>query len=261
MTIQTPLHDHDLHAYVDNLLSEEEIEIVDAWLAENAEDAMRVHAYKLQNAKLRNKFSLQDEPEIPQEMLDIVLKGNEKTKSSWQMPWLKIAATLLFITFGAVGGWSLNSILAPDQQKQAATFVSNAMGAHRIFTAEVLHPVEVNADQEAHLVKWLSKRVGVEITIPDLNDQGFGLVGGRLLSDLSIPAAQFMYENEQGQRLTLFVRSAQAEDTAFKYVQNNDETAFYWIDNAFAYALVAPLQKAQMMPIAHQVYEALDPDN
>jgi anti-sigma factor RsiW len=39
-------------------------------------------------------------------------------------------------------------------------------------------PVEVDAGQEAHLVQWLSKRLGRQLVMPDLTAAGLGLMGG-----------------------------------------------------------------------------------
>ena len=55
------------------------------------------------------------------------------------------------------------------------------------------HPVEVGADDEQHLVNWLSKRLGVKVRAPKLDDAGMSLVGGRLLPGENGPVAQFMY--------------------------------------------------------------------
>ena len=63
--------------------------------------------------------------------------------------------------------------------------------------------VEVGADQKDHLVGWLSKRVGVTLTAPDLESQGFRLIGGRLLpAGTTGMAAQFMYEDATGRRVS-----------------------------------------------------------
>ena len=40
-----------------------------------------------------------------------------------------------------------------------ATLPQRAALAQAVYEPEVLHPVEVGAEQEAHLVKWLSKRL------------------------------------------------------------------------------------------------------
>ena len=85
--------------------------------------------------------------------------------------------------------------------------------AHAVYTPEVRHPVEVHADQEAHLTAWLSKRLGAPLKPPALADAGYQLVGGRLLPGATGSVAQFMYEDASHQRLTLYVqpRSSSAQ--------------------------------------------------
>jgi len=85
---------------------------------------------------------------------------------------------------------------------------ADAIAAHRTYSVEVRHPVEVDAGQEAHIVQWLSKRLGHQLIVPDLTVAGFRLMGGRLLPAEDGPAAQFMYENGTGERLTSAAASA-----------------------------------------------------
>jgi anti-sigma factor RsiW len=42
-------------------------------------------------------------------------------------------------------------------------------------------------------------------------------MGGRLLPAEDGPAAQFMYENGTGERLTLYFRNGIGDETAFRY--------------------------------------------
>jgi len=138
--------------------------------------------------------------------------------------------------------------------------VKNALGAHVVFAPEIRHAVEVPADQEAHLVTWLSKRLGHKVKAPDLRAPGFRLVGGRLLADADGPAAQFMYENTAGQRVTLYVRTTEAaRNTAFRFVEERGIAAFYWVDGPLAYALIGTLPRENLLGLATLVYDALLP--
>ena len=121
------------------------------------------------------------------------------------------------------------------------------MGAHTVFTPEVRHPVEVAATEEQHLVTWLGKRLGQSIKAPALSQAGFKLVGGRLLSDRAEPAAQLMYEDSKGRRLTLFIRRESRESTSFQFLSHDGVQAFYWIDRPLAYALVGKVSREELM--------------
>ncbi|HEX7465011.1 MAG TPA: anti-sigma factor, partial [Usitatibacter sp.] len=75
------------------------------------------------------------------------------------------------------------------------------------------HPVEVDAKDQDHLVKWLSKRLDMALTVPVLSTEGFELLGGRLLPGNDGPVAQFMYQDASGKRLTLYVTRPHKGDT------------------------------------------------
>ncbi|MGB0127947.1 MAG: anti-sigma factor, partial [Rhodocyclaceae bacterium] len=138
----------------------------------------------------------------------------------------------------------------------AASLPRQAAVAHAVYVPEVRHPVEVGADQEAHLVGWLSKRLGMKLYPPRLEEAGYRLMGGRLLPGESGEVAQFMYENEAKNRLTLYVQpqSAQAADTTFRYARENGIDVFYWIDGRFGYALSGNTGREDMLRLATLVY-------
>jgi anti-sigma factor RsiW len=128
-----------------------------------------------------------------------------------------------------------------------------------MFVAETVHPVEVAATQQAHLVQWLSKRVGHKLTTPDLSARGFALMGGRLLPTGSAAAAQFMYENSAGQRLTLYIRVSTSADTEFRFAQNGEIGAFSWVEDGLRFAMVGATGRDDLLALAEIVYRQLDP--
>src|SRR6185369_7267622 len=102
--------------------------------------------------------------------------------------------------------------------------------AHAVYAPEVRHPVEVGADEEEHLLRWLSKRLGTELKCPSLTAYGFELVGGRLLSGPNGPVAHFMFQDAKGTRLTLYVSGQRSDsrETAFRFSQEDRVSVFYW---------------------------------
>jgi len=95
---------------------------------------------------------------------------------------------------------------------------------------------------------------------PDLTAQGFQLVGGRLLPAASGPAAQFMYENADGDRLTLYVeRNRSGGETAFRFVAQDEISAFYWKDGPLAYALIGRADREQLLGLANATYQQINP--
>jgi anti-sigma factor RsiW len=166
-------------------------------------------------------------------------------------------AVVLFVS-AAAGGCLARGLLVEPRGAEA-TFVATALGAHSVYVPEVRHPVEVKAD-EAHLVRWLAKRVGADVRAPILADLGWKLMGGRLLPDQDgHPAAQFMYEDASGRRLTLYMRKETGlGNTAFRFYERDGFGAFYWIDQPLAYALAGRLTRAELTALANAVYGQLE---
>jgi anti-sigma factor RsiW len=135
--------------------------------------------------------------------------------------------------------------------------------AHAVYSPEVRHPVEVEAAQQQHLVQWLSKRLNRQLKIPNLAPAGYELVGGRLLPGDSGARAQFMYQNANGQRVTLYVGAVDGAatrgmgETAFRFSTEGDVSSFYWVDQGFGYALSGKLPRPGLLVLAESVYKQL----
>lgn len=149
---------------------------------------------------------------------------------------------------------------APNPNLVAAALASRAARAHVVFASEVRHPVEVEAKEQDHLVKWLSKRLGYPLKTPVLSGEGYELLGGRLLSGPDGPVAQFMYQESGGKRLTLYVsrRNRAEQVTAFRFAREGPVSVFYWIDRDCGYALSGDIDKAALARIANTVYKQLE---
>ena len=164
---------------------------------------------------------------------------------------------------GTIAGWQLHATrTSAPPQAELPSIVRRAAVAHAVYSPEVRHPVEVAADQEQHLVTWLSKRLGVKVQAPKLDEAGLALVGGRLLPGESGPVAQFMYQTQNGRRLTMYVRAEASKnrETAFRYARDNSINVFYWIDRDCGYALAsADLGKEELLRVATLVYKQLEP--
>jgi anti-sigma factor RsiW len=258
----------DLHAWVDDQLPAQSRADVDAWLDEHPQDAARLDQYRRQNTALQDQYdAVLDEP-VPDSMRALVSKQTSQPLAQ-RLPMLRYAAVLAALAVGGVSGWFTHQWY--DGQATRITsaqttplFVRQAAVAHVVFSPEVRHPVEVGADQEAHLAAWLSKRLGTQLRVPHLAEQGFSLVGGRLLPgqpDDRLPVAQFMYQDAKGQRLTLYVRTdAEAtRETAFRFAQEKNVGVFYWVDQKLGYALSGEIEKGELLRVANAVYKQLNP--
>ncbi|HEX8956200.1 MAG TPA: anti-sigma factor, partial [Burkholderiaceae bacterium] len=246
----------------DGLLPAERRAEVERHLAAHAEDARRVQAWRAQNAALRATFNpILTEPLPPQ----LASQFKPKAANSGRY-WLQIAAAFAIALVSGSGGWMLHApsvqephLTLPIRPDGSLALAHQAAIAHVVYSPEVTRPVEIGAEQEDQLVKWLSKRLGSAINPPKLGKLGYELIGGRLLPGQSGPVAQFMYHNVAGERLTVYVSTDQVQnkDTGFRFAQEGPVNVFYWIDGKFGYALSGGMDKGELARIATAVYEQL----
>ncbi|WP_402719236.1 anti-sigma factor family protein [Janthinobacterium rivuli] len=260
MTTQA-ISEAQLHALADGVLPEEQRAAIDDHLRAHPEDAARVDAWRAQNRQLRALFDPVLDETVPPALLQAT--SPPAANGAWRRPAMQAAAAVVLVLAGGMGGWLLRGD-AGDSITASASPISLARSAaiaHAVYTPEVRHPVEVGAEQEAHLVQWLSKRLGTKLQPPALSPLGYHLIGGRLLpGDGDGPVAQFMYEDGGGKRLTLYVAKERAgkQETAFRYTQEKELSVFYWIDGQLGYALSANLPKQALGKIADAVYAQLE---
>jgi anti-sigma factor RsiW len=244
-----PVTEAELHAYLDQRLPDARRADVEAYLAEHADESKRLAAYRAQDDALRAVFDpVMDEP-IPQRLM------HRQSRVA------RYAAVVAWLALGTAIGWSVRDFSSADRRADAPAWAYRAAVAHAVYSPEVRHPVEVGADQEAHLVNWLSKRLGTQLKVPQLNALGYALVGGRLLPGEGGPVAQFMYQDAKGQRLTLYVRTNvdNTRESAFRFARENNVGVFYWLDHKLGYALSGETDKTELLRVATAVYRQLNP--
>ncbi len=256
-----------LHAYLDGELTAADRRAVEAWLEAHPDIKARIRAYRRINDALHRSYGALLDAPLPDRM--------EETLARLEAPsphrrLARLAASIALVLAIGVAGYGLGVLTAHHlpadllpgvgpQKPARPMLVDRALGAYRVYVSEVRHPVEVDARQEAHLVKWLTKRIGEPVRAPDFRSHGFRLVGGRLLPDNGRPAALFMYEDGTGRRLTVYLRRRVDEpNTAFQYVSYEGLSAFYWIDAPLAFALTAELPRQRLLRIAKTMYEQLE---
>jgi len=246
-----PISESDLQAYVDGRLAPARAAEVEAWLVARADEAARIAALRQDRDALRAAYAPIAAEPLPARLAAEFARATTPV-------WRHIAAALVVFALGGAAGWALGYFGHPNAPERR-DIVRAAIGAHRVFIPEVRHPVEVPASEEAHLVAWLSKKLGHKLKAPDLSAHGFRLVGGRLLSEYGRPAALFMYENSSGLRITIHCVAEPGEgETAFRYREIDGIAAFYWIDEKLAYAVIGKLQREKLLEIARATYAALE---
>lgn len=259
MNMQRP-DDAQLSAWLDGELDAEAAARVESWVRDHPEDAQAVRLWAADRDALRARFdSVIDEP-VPERLLATVRRGN-------RFDWRRLTAAAAMVAGGAVLGAGMAWQWTPPEGVQIGrpNWTHRAAVAHAVYAPEVRHPVEVftaegsaaeQRTQEEHLTRWLTKRLDMPVRIFDLREHGFSLVGGRLLPDAAGPSAQLMYQNGEGQRITVYLRKPEAgASTAFRFQRDGELGMFYWVEDGFGCALVGKLPRERLLAIADAVYK------
>ena len=261
-----PLTDDELHALVDDQVLPASRPALEERLAHDPDAQARVAQWRQQRAALRGLHHPVLDAPIPPPLLAAaqrVATARQDVNQWWR--WGGMAAGVM-LAFGM--GWFSHTAWNGSGQLSASAakkdFVRQAGFAYAVYAPEVKHPVEVTSAEQEHLAQWLSKRTGRPLKIPKLSSEGFELVGGRLLPGEQGARAQFMFQNAQGTRVTLYLGSLGAsmkgvdsQETAFGFAPDGPVPSFYWVDQGFGYAISGALPRDQLMKLAESVYRQL----
>jgi len=253
-----PISDDDLQAYADGQLDGDRRDAVEHALARDATVGLRIAAIRAQNAELRHAFDPWLAERVPPRLIAAAEgpAGHVWLSRSW--PAFAAAATLVV---GVAIGWFGRDMVL-QRAGTPTTFAREAVLTHALYAADQRRPVEVWANEEAGLARWLTRRMGTQAHIPDLGPLGYTLVGGRLVAGNEKPTGLVMYENAEKQRVTLQWRITREKpdasgETAFRYLHEDGVGVFHWVDDDCAYALSGPFERQQLLGIARVVYGQL----
>ncbi len=272
--------DERLSAWLDGELAPAQAEEVQAWLAAHPEEAARVRLWAADRDALRARLApMADEP-VPESLARAVWQTPRGALGARAASWRWAAGFLVFALGGALGSvatshWQRTSLAGSPASTGAMAaepaWVQRAAVAHAVYTPEQRHPVDVavkapsaeeSRAQEEHLVRWLTRRLGFPVRLFDLRDQGFELVGGRLLPDAAGPSAQLMYQAMQAPaaggtppRVTVYLRKPEDRtDFAFRYERQGDVGLFYSVEGGVGYALAGSLPRERLLALAEAIY-------
>ncbi|MDO8875348.1 MAG: anti-sigma factor [Pseudolabrys sp.] len=257
---ETPVTEEELHAYVDGELPADRREAVGAWLAANPEQAALVAAWRAQADSIRARYGdVVNEP-VPERLhLDQIIRNDITHSRTRGRTWAAMATAAALVAFIAGGGvgWYARAVTttAPAVFDR---FTAEALDAYKLYVVEVRHPVEVPGSEVAHLRQWLSRRVGHELNIPDLQSLGLKLVGGRLLPGPTGAAAFYMYEGPTGERFTIYCGKAGGPETALHFKSAEPFASFTWVDDKVGYVVSGPADRARLEAVTKVVYEQVD---
>lgn len=248
-----------LMAYVDGGLAPAERARLEAYLADNPDAAHEVALLQRQSDAIRTLYGPAATEPVPARLsVTALARANEKSR---RRSWINAAAAVALLAIGLGGGWLLRDQMAGPGI--ADRLIAEAVSAHTVYVLEKRHAVEVDSADSEHLSTWLSNRLQTTLAMPDLSASGLNFLGGRLLPAPEVPggrAAQLMYEDAAGARLTLYVTPSPGPGTpTYELANLGLDTALFWADDVISCTITAPYPAEKLQEIARTVFTQLNP--
>ena len=255
--IRRDFSERDIHMALDSELPDEERPAFDNWLDANPDMTAKAVRYAADRGAMRDAFAgVLGEP-VPGRLRNAVLDEAPRRATSARSRWWIAAAAAVLLVVGGGGYFAgLKGVGQADPSDDR--LAEEAIAAHVVYAAEQRHAVEVPASDKAHMQTWLSNRIGLNLVAPDLAADGFQLVGGRLLPAGASKAAMLLYEDDKGNRVSLFVTADSAARSKGTYAMaDNGPTAVYWLDRGYGCAVVGSLPDERLDEVARNAYRQL----
>lgn len=185
-----------LHAFADGQLADAERVAVEAYLAAHPDAAATVAGWQRQNDAIKTLFDPVASEAVPSRLAPRNVA--ERLRAGRRTIFRNVAAAAVVVALAGSLGWYMRGVTWTEEPV-SERLIDNAVVAHALYVKEKTHAVEVVADAP-NLMRWLSSRIATPIDAPNLSEQGFTFLGGRLLpgedgEHAHGPAAQLMYEN------------------------------------------------------------------
>jgi len=255
---RTVLRVEDLQALIDGQLAPERRAIVVSDLKNDLDAQRFVSQLIADRDALRTALApIQDEP-IPQRLRVANVERDRRRNSRWLA--VQAVAAVVLLSAGGGAGWLAHEAarrdsIVFDQQGRWGSIAEDALRAHNTFSVETRHPVEVFGDTNDQLTNWIAKRLGRRLPPPDLSPLGFALLGGRILPSPLGTAALLMYQAQNGERITLYLKPGEAGETAIRSLTSGDARVMYWVDDGCAYVITGSLDRSRMEALSGRIFE------
>ncbi|MHC8351967.1 anti-sigma factor family protein [Pseudomonas sp. RT4P38] len=234
--ISLPPSERDLHAYVDQQLSDADRRLVEAFLASNAEVAAQVRAWQQDAQQLRAALSGALQQPANPDLDPALIRQRLKRQSRRHLA--SAAVLLIAVSVGGVSGWQAREMTLVS----APLPMTDALQAYRLIAQQGILPADYTVSEDGDMQGWLDRYFTQANRLPDLSDAGFKPVSGRLLSTEQGPAAMVVYEDQSGHKVSFYVRPPGPKNYLLPRGSRSDGElqAEYWSGGGYNYAMVSP---------------------
>lgn len=233
--INLPPSENDLHAYVDHQLDDADRQRVHHWLSHHPEAAATVNAWQQQAQQLRaalgNGVLPPPGPALAPQAIRHALRHRRRRLLA------RAAVLLLAVGVGGLSGWRVREMTLDGHSLP----MTDALQAYRLFAEQGMLPADLKVRDSAELQPWLDRYFSRARRLPDLSSAGLQAVSARLLSTEQGPAAMVLYEDQEGRRVTFYIRPPGANHSLLPRGSRRDGElqTEYWSSHDYNYAMVS----------------------
>ncbi|MEL6125304.1 MAG: anti-sigma factor [Pseudomonadota bacterium] len=248
-----------LSAYLDGELDPGEAAAIEARLETDADARAELEALMNADTLAEEEFEAMLKEPVPFALAQQIKAAEMPVAAPAAPPrrpiWSTIAASLVLVALGGVGGYLAKGDPPPVQ----TGWLADIADYHAVYASQTRHLVEVGADEAEHLQTWLGSSVETPFSIPDLSAHGLTFQGGRLLVANAKPVAQLMYTRDDGAVIALcFQRSSRPPgDGAFKEQTLNGFDFISWTADGADYVVIGPGETPDLQAIADSAAVAI----
>lgn len=159
--------------------------------------------------------------------------------ASWQQLAASVAATAI------VASTLTYMVMAPS----SATAIDELVTSSHRRSLLAATPVDVQSSDRHTVKPWLDSRIGLSPPAPDLKDQQFALIGGRVDVIGQEPVPSLVYRHNE-HTITLLAMPGASASVAPRTAASGGYNVVRWTDNGFSYWAVSDLESGELRQFA-----------
>jgi anti-sigma factor RsiW len=237
----------DLAAYLDGEMTPQRRAEMVRHLENSPEDAARLEKWRRKDMALRIGLS-----QLAKAGEQDVIRRLRQHRGENYRPvrrWAQAAVVLLGIALGA-GAWWLR-----EEQNSNTELTYAAATAYLAGTATLV-PASNAADRD-QLAENIAAHLGVRVAPPDLSKFGFKLAGGQLLSNSDHPAAQLIYVDARGRRISCFFKRIDTDrESNWEYGKAEGVPGIHRVGERLGWVVLGDLPVSELQQIAEATYKS-----
>lgn len=244
----TRISEAQINAFLDGQLNDTEEAEVLAYLERNPaalHDLHRKADHKHQLAAAIDDVEGDVDPATEALALRLIDRVERQERRRRAKTWSALGMSALVLA--AVGWFSHDAFVT---MQRLPPLLADAARDHQLF-ARSIKPVEFSASDKDDMARMFSSHLGEAVQIPDLEESGYRLVGGRLLGAEEGPFVQLLYDDGQDHLLSVYLAKQGARSSEdLQIAEIAGLGAGYWRAEDLAYALVAEAPLEHVREIA-----------